>query len=322
MYIDVDKQYFNDNNPPAGGGGRYAAINVQAGYQKLCGQDSLDYVRYRHFDTDLVRGARQQEFVRQAKLQIGVDKLINEREELLKIFGRYTQTDIKGTKTVLTLLKLVLNSSKKPLREIQFPGQISGEYVVASDADLDKVVKRFMDADLGTGKAPADKDKQSTKPKNKKQKSLAADGVVAAQAEGENQAVSLQPKVAMPVLYPKAKTPGGQYMTDQSRAYAIEDREYHKFPAYRIVVKTPLLGQYYGIQGTKWDSPPILEDEEDSVLKVGRREFRIYKDGGHIRMIALKTKDGVYWVSNTLSLTLTNPQMIRIARSLSTIGAK
>ena len=39
--------------------------------------DALDYVRYRHEDTDIVRAARQQEFLRQLKQQIGLTKLIS-----------------------------------------------------------------------------------------------------------------------------------------------------------------------------------------------------------------------------------------------------
>src|SRR3954447_24082436 len=53
VYADIDRRYFNDNNPPNGGGGAYAAIDVPSGYQKLCGQRALDYVRYRHLDSDL-----------------------------------------------------------------------------------------------------------------------------------------------------------------------------------------------------------------------------------------------------------------------------
>jgi len=107
VYVDVDRKYFNDNNPPFGGGPDYATIDVPAGYQKLCGQNALDYVRYRHFDSDLVRAARQQDFLRQAKDQIGVSRIFGDREALLKIFGKYTQTDIRGTTAILRLLKLV-----------------------------------------------------------------------------------------------------------------------------------------------------------------------------------------------------------------------
>ena len=90
VFADIDRRYFNDNSR----GENYATIDLKPGYQKLCGQDSLDYVRYRHEDSDFVRAARQQEFLRQAKEQIGLGKLFGDRKELLKIFGRYTQTDI------------------------------------------------------------------------------------------------------------------------------------------------------------------------------------------------------------------------------------
>ena len=42
-------------------------INVKPGYQKMCGKRALEYVRYRHRDTDIVRGARQQDFLRQVR---------------------------------------------------------------------------------------------------------------------------------------------------------------------------------------------------------------------------------------------------------------
>jgi LCP family protein required for cell wall assembly len=63
VFIDVDRRYFNDHTGPTG----YAAINLQAGYQRLDGKQALDFVRYRHTDSDLFRVARQQMFVRAAK---------------------------------------------------------------------------------------------------------------------------------------------------------------------------------------------------------------------------------------------------------------
>jgi LCP family protein required for cell wall assembly len=66
VYIDVDRRYFNNHTGPTG----YAAINLQAGYQRLNGKQALDFVRYRHTDSDLFRVARQQSFVRAAKEQM------------------------------------------------------------------------------------------------------------------------------------------------------------------------------------------------------------------------------------------------------------
>ena len=61
VWLDVDRRYYN----PEGSG--YAAIDLQPGYQKLNGQDALDFVRYRHTDSDIYRLARQQLFVQSFK---------------------------------------------------------------------------------------------------------------------------------------------------------------------------------------------------------------------------------------------------------------
>jgi LCP family protein required for cell wall assembly len=65
-WIDVDRRYFNDRGGPFG----YATINLRPGYQQLTGRQTLDYVRYRHTDSDLYRVARQQQFVKAFKGQI------------------------------------------------------------------------------------------------------------------------------------------------------------------------------------------------------------------------------------------------------------
>src|SRR5438552_16119662 len=67
VYMDVDRRYFNNHRVPTG----YAGINLEAGYQRLSGKQALDFVRYRHTDSDLFRVIRQQEFVRAAKEQLG-----------------------------------------------------------------------------------------------------------------------------------------------------------------------------------------------------------------------------------------------------------
>jgi LCP family protein required for cell wall assembly len=64
VWLDIDRRYYN---PPGTG---YAAINLQPGYEKLTGGAALDFVRFRHTDSDFVRLARQQEFVRALKEQV------------------------------------------------------------------------------------------------------------------------------------------------------------------------------------------------------------------------------------------------------------
>ena len=77
-------------------------IDVNAGYQRLCGQNALDYVRYRHTDTDIVRAARQQDFLSQARRQVPAGEVIpilggDTGSDLLDIFTEYTSSDIGNT---------------------------------------------------------------------------------------------------------------------------------------------------------------------------------------------------------------------------------
>ena len=65
-WMDIDRRYFNDRSGPFG----YATINLRPGYQRLTGRRALDFVRYRHTDSDLYRVARQQQFVKAFKTQI------------------------------------------------------------------------------------------------------------------------------------------------------------------------------------------------------------------------------------------------------------
>jgi LCP family protein required for cell wall assembly len=66
VWIDVDRRYFNDVRGPGG----YEDIDLQPGYRRLSGNQTLDYVRFRHTDSDLYRVARQQQFVKGFKGQV------------------------------------------------------------------------------------------------------------------------------------------------------------------------------------------------------------------------------------------------------------
>jgi LCP family protein required for cell wall assembly len=68
VWMDVDRRYYNKNTGSYYN--NYANINLQPGYQKLDGQEALDFVRFRHTDDDLHRVARQQEFVRSFREQV------------------------------------------------------------------------------------------------------------------------------------------------------------------------------------------------------------------------------------------------------------
>jgi LCP family protein required for cell wall assembly len=321
VFVDIDRRYFNDRGGPGG----YATIDLKPGYQKLCGSDSLDYVRYRHTDDDFVRAARQQDFLRQAKDQIGLGKVFGDRNELLKIFGRYTDTDIArdNDAAILRLIKLAYESSKNPIHEVKFrAGQGSNpEYVEISSEELLTSIDEFIDVGLGTaGDAAADEQKKRKKPKPIKSTKRLAPGLVLRKQAGEDHVLTIATKQqSLPVYFPKAIVARGGYVRESPRLYEIYDRSKHKYRAYRIVLSQGDNGQYYGVQGTTWKAPPILDNPTDEV-RMRKRTYQRYFDGRRIRLIAWQTPKAVYWVSNTLSHKLTNKQMMDIARSLQRIG--
>ena len=329
VYVDVDRRYFNDNHPPFGGGGAYAAINVPAGYQKLCGEKALDYVRYRHLDSDLVRAARQQSFLGQAKDQIGISGVFADRDKLLHIFARSVRTDIRSSHAILSLLKLVAESSSKPVAEIPFPAldaeDGSGNLEIGPDA-LHATVQRFLAARAAkpnrAGAAPSGHRATSRRARAAAANAatLTAPGLLVARTAGEDEAARLQVRLpSLPVYAPALLASGGRYRTDNARAYTITDRGGQRHRAYRIVAFEGSIGQYYGVEGTTWMSPPILDDPSER-RRMGGRTYELFYDGHRLRMVAWRMPRAVYWVSNTLMRSLSNRQMLAIARSLKRAG--
>jgi LCP family protein required for cell wall assembly len=73
VWVDVDHRYLcSESNCPG-----ISAINLLPGYQRLRAYDALAFVRYRHFDSDLYRVARQQLFLKALKQQISASLDLN-----------------------------------------------------------------------------------------------------------------------------------------------------------------------------------------------------------------------------------------------------
>jgi LCP family protein required for cell wall assembly len=304
VYVQVDRRYFNDNSPPAGGGGSYATINVQPGYQKLCGQDALDYVRYRHFDTDLVRSARQQDFLREIKTQLGASGLISRRFGLERIFGKYSSTDIRSTDDVLRLLELLVQSAGHPVRQVVFKSTLGPSYVTATPQQIQQTVQEFL-----TGGATAGHVKVSSGGGGGKHRGPPPIPLTPATANDMAQAQGLAGTVPFPVYYPVRQITSAFAPTDYTHAYPL-----HGGHAYVVAVAQGGLGQYYDLQGTDWTTPPILRSPNQTIQLRGRT-FRLYFEGQRLRIVAWRDGRAVYWVANTLQNVLTNRQMLAIAQA-------
>ncbi len=327
VYVDVDRRYFNDNNPPVDSDEDYATIDLRPGYQRLCGQDALDFVRFRHLDDDFVRAARQQDFLRQAKGQIGVTKAISDRHALLRIFADYSESDLARASDaeIFGLVKLAYASSKHPVREVPFPptARQPDESLVVSSRRLGRAIEQFRHVGAAAAPRPARRSARrgSRGGGGRGVGAASATGVVSDRIGGENHVLPLAAGLGdtLSVYYPKTRLSRGGYVRDSPRAYAIEHNGGGSHRAYRIVLSQGDSGQYYGVQGTTWRSPPILKGASTKRRMRGRT-YRVYRDGSHIRLVAWRTGQAVYWVSNTLSARLSNAQMLAVARSLIRVG--
>jgi LCP family protein required for cell wall assembly len=121
VYIDVDRRYFNDNSGP---GPSYATIDLQPGYQRLGGNDALDYVRYRHTDSDFARIARQQAFLSEMKRQAGRLGSLPSIPSFAKIFGENIQTNLKSVGTLLEILQQALTTDKDRVARVSISGYL------------------------------------------------------------------------------------------------------------------------------------------------------------------------------------------------------
>jgi LCP family protein required for cell wall assembly len=346
VYVDVDRRYYHSNvGVPASQ--QYAEINVQPGYQLMCGRKALQYVRYRHTDTDLVRAARQQDFLSAARQRVPVSKLVGERNELIDIFTTYTTSDISDAKTMLQVLELFIASRNAAIREVHFPATLGPSFVYASPSAIQGAVEQFLGIeasggprgsldDLGRSGGSAAKRKKAKRRKAKakanlvKAKPPGGDGLVPAADAGELEAKVVARKVSsgFPVFYP-TRLPAGAAYAESSTYYHVQDpRVYHlkdtddnRHGAYRMVVTLSLPDgiHYFGVQGIQgWSDPPILANPS-LTRTINGRDYDIYVDGDRVKMIAWHRGDNTYWVSNSLLQVLTNDQMVGLARSAKAI---
>jgi len=143
VYVDVDHRYFHQNGPYASSSD-YAEINLQPGYQALCGFDALSFARYRHTDNDLVRAARQQAFLREARAKVPPSRLIDDRHKLLHIFTSYTSSDVTDPGQLLEVLKLFFDLRGAQIKQIHFEGSIGPSFVTATTSQIHTAVNQFL----------------------------------------------------------------------------------------------------------------------------------------------------------------------------------
>src|SRR4029077_16404553 len=95
-----------------------------------------------------------------------------------------------------------------------------------------------------------------------------------------------------PVYYP-TKLPDFTTLDTGSRTYEFKDEEDDVKHAYKLVFQRPndsIVTAYFGMEGTTWGDPPILDNPTDSVT-VGDREYLRFFAGDRLRLVGWK-EDG------------------------------
>ncbi len=325
VYVDVDRHYFHSNEGILEGSEDfYSEIDVEAGYQRLCGYKALQYVRYRHGDNDLVRGARQQDFIREARQRIPPTKLLpvfGEGDELIDIFTKNTSSDINNVPTIVGMMKSFVSVRNAPVRQVTL-GELSDDGGVdATSEEVDSAVSEFLgdDLDAAVAEAPAapsggggggeKKPKPKPKPADPVQAAPLVDFTGPSQEKAAEFAQTLNKRKAdLPVYYPtKLVQSTITAVSDESRAAALvgsDGKTLYQMYKYVLPYQESFGPGYYGVSGTNWDNPPILQNPSETRTIKGR-EFLLYYEQDRVRLVGWQTSKGSYWVTNTLTHALT-----------------
>jgi LCP family protein required for cell wall assembly len=169
-WIDVDRRYFNDRGGPYG----YATINLGPGYQQLSGKRALDYVRYRHTDSDLYRVARQQQFVKAFKGQVqasfaptALPKVVNAITNNVEVAQGGGQ-EVEG-RTVLSYALFAYGLPRGHVFQTRIEGLEGFADLTTSSENVTRAVQTFTHPDVessekATAVALGEKLKQSAPP--------------------------------------------------------------------------------------------------------------------------------------------------------------
>src|SRR5262245_13242444 len=272
LWLPVDQRYFNQNlHTP---GTNYSAINLRPGYQKLNGGQALEYARYRHYDSDFYRAARQQLVIRESLRQALKHKL-----NLLKMihiahdFADATTSDIDSVRELWGLANAVRGARVQRLTiEAADFNAFGADYLTADETQLKTAVRQLYGLRVRT---PTRSVVGAARP--------ASSGGAEAQlySDGGRAAALLEPlQPRMRRCVPASLPPGYWWPSqDAARQYVVDGH-----PAVAMYASSGS-GRSLLWMFTTWDDPPIL-DHPTATRHTRWRTYDLYTDSGHLRQIA------------------------------------
>jgi LCP family protein required for cell wall assembly len=297
VYAQVDRRYYNHSIGPADPTTDYSSIDIQPGYQRMCGgsgsnlggaTSALAFVRFRHNDTDFVRQARQQDFLRWAKEGFSSSQLLSNRTQLLDDFGHDVQSDgfLHTTDGLLELFNLAINANGSTLKSIPFPytgfvNVAGGNDVAFSETASEAAYAKLMKPTPKASGAPRTVTTPKPPPKTSGRKGhkhgyVPPPTMRADPDDGISQAAHLD-HPGLPVYYPKfipnnfsycfsltgncniGYEPASAYAASYPRHYSITGTDGKHYPSYVMTLSYGFGGQtdigygrYATVEGTTW----------------------------------------------------------------------
>jgi hypothetical protein len=158
VYQDIDHRYLNDNSS---GGPTYATIDLHSGYQELTGKQALDFVRFRHTDSDIYRVVRQQEFVKAFKQQVSANFSLTKIPGIVKAITENVEVGVGGHKaldfdTLYSYAKLIYGLPTGHFQQVQLEGLTGYNELSADPAAVTTAVDKFLNPDVSAPEKAAD----------------------------------------------------------------------------------------------------------------------------------------------------------------------
>lgn len=310
VLLPVDQRYYV---PPNAG---FMQIDLQPGYQRLQRDDALSFVRFRHYDSDFHRAARQQLFLREVKRQIRASRYdFVKMRNLIRAFARASASDIDSVGELWHLANAFIQVPSDRVTRVTLDASPGGSavssYLVASQTQLDDALRQFLFPRRQV-KEQIEASKELTAPAKAPEPedgSTPAEPAELIVDDGGVGRALLEPlKPAMQRCAPTALPPGFSWPTGAARAYELEGS-----PAIAAYA-TQSSGDSVLLMETTLKDPPVLSSPSRTV-KRGGRAYDVWFESGKVRQVAWRVGPTRVWLTNTLRNTLSGPQLLAIAQS-------
>lgn len=308
VYLPIDGRYLNRNDGTAAT--NYADIDVKPGYQRLSREKALQFVRFRHVDSDFYRTARQQLFLREVGRQLQARTTdVGALPGLVDVLASATTSDLASVGETLELAQALRSTPPDRVNRVVLSGagaMLGGvSYVVASPAQKRSALRQWarpgQRITRQKRRAKTEKRASSGKRRRRARVPLPSDGGTGRRLARSLSGVSACGPSGLPAGYRWGDSlPARSYVLDGQRAGAMW--------------ATAGSGRSVLFMFTRWQAPPVLASPSETIRLAGH-DVDLFYESGRLRMASWRAGQTRGWVTNTLRNELSDRTLIALARS-------